>query len=216
MKKIFNENVRKWLYNVSVSLILLLGAYGIISEDMVPLIIQVVAAILAISMARLNIPKNEFTENDYFIDEDFGIDEDDLNTKEQNQDKKIDELGLNYEDFVDAGIEDDLNEGEEVILNNYSGVSNYAVNPFVKLKNEKIKEDEDFVDEVNFEKSTCFDCSGRDSEEDNSTGLSSDDNSENVITFNILKENFKNLSTENVNSLFNFLSDFDIKLKNNK
>ena len=54
-KNLLRPEVRQWLYRISISVVMLLGGYGLIEESVIPLIIALVASVFAISVADSNV-----------------------------------------------------------------------------------------------------------------------------------------------------------------
>ena len=59
MKLLQDRGVRKWLYGVSLTVVPLLVAYGIIEQDNAPLWIALAGSILAPSLALAHLPAKE-------------------------------------------------------------------------------------------------------------------------------------------------------------
>jgi hypothetical protein len=60
VKFLANREVRKWLYSVSLTVVPLLVAYGIIEQDAAPLWIALVGSVLAPSLALTHLsPKDK-------------------------------------------------------------------------------------------------------------------------------------------------------------
>lgn len=54
------REARKYIYNVALSVLAILGFFGIISEELMPLIISLVGNILAVAVARTHLtPEGE-------------------------------------------------------------------------------------------------------------------------------------------------------------
>lgn len=59
LKDIFTPQTRRYLYRVSLALITLLATLGVVSQEVLPAIVGLIAAVFAISIADGNIPEPE-------------------------------------------------------------------------------------------------------------------------------------------------------------
>lgn len=58
LKDIVKPKTRHWLYRVAIAVLSLLAGIGIVTEELVPLIIGVIGAILAVGVADGNVPED--------------------------------------------------------------------------------------------------------------------------------------------------------------
>lgn len=57
LRDIFTAQTRRYLYRVSIALITLLAVLGIVSQEVLPAIVGLVAAVFSITLADGNIPE---------------------------------------------------------------------------------------------------------------------------------------------------------------
>lgn len=57
IKEILNPSVRRWLYGVVIAVIPILTALGVITDEMAPLIVALVGALLAVGVADFHVPE---------------------------------------------------------------------------------------------------------------------------------------------------------------
>lgn len=55
IKDLLKPEVRQWLYRISIAIVMLLGGYGLIEDNIIPLIVSLIAAIFAIGVADNNV-----------------------------------------------------------------------------------------------------------------------------------------------------------------